>query len=54
MHEVGCSNPGLCKYAYFIKKVVPQQLRLVVVAGWLVYLYSFLFCCLQVFPIFHF
>ena len=19
MHEVSCSNPGLCKYAYFIK-----------------------------------
>jgi len=52
MHEVSCSNPGLCKCAYFIKNCTSVVERLVVVVDWLVYLYSSLFCYLQVFSIF--
>jgi len=53
MHEVSCSNPGLCKCAYFIKKNCTSVVeRLVVVVDLLVYLYSSLFCYLQVFSIF--
>jgi len=51
MHEVSCSNPGLCKCAYFIKKLYLSS-REACGGRRLAYLYSSLFCYLQVFFLF--
>ena len=55
MHEVSCSNPGLCKCAYFIKKNVPQQQRGLWWSsiGWYIYILLY-FAIYKFFLFFHF